>query len=378
MVFLSCLPLPPRLRASARGLAIVALLAPLAACAEAPVTLDRVQLIGSHNSFKAPIDPPLLRTMATFSADAWRLDYAHAPLPEQLELGLRAFEIDVYHDPQGGVFAKPAGIELMRSAGAQHAPFDPQGVMLRPGYKVLHVPDIDFRSNCPTLALALAQFKAWSAANPGHLPVVVTMNVSDQRAPLPGAATPPKIDAGALDRLDAELRAGLGDHRLLTPDFVRGDADSLESAVLDGGWPTVERAAGRFLFVLDEGGAKRDAYIAGHPSLRGRVLFTNSPAGSPEAAFHIVNNPIKDGARIRDLVARGYLVRTRADAETVEARKNDTRRFVAAVESGAQVISTDYYVADPRVGPYRVRFDDGGFVRYKPEAPHPAATKAPP
>ena len=39
---------------------------------------------------------------------------------------------------------------------------------------------------------------------------------------------------------------------------------------------------------------------------------------------------------------RGYLVRTRADADTVEARTGDTTRRDAALASGAQWVSTDY------------------------------------
>ena len=39
---------------------------------------------------------------------------------------------------------------------------------------------------------------------------------------------------------------------------------------------------------------------------------------------------------------RGYVVRTRADADTREARANDPGRARAALASGAQWVSTDY------------------------------------
>ena len=106
--------------------------------------------------------------------------------------------------------------------------------------------------------------------------------------------------------------------------------------MLADAWPTLDEARGRFLFVLDETGAKRDRYVAGHPSLRGRVLFVNAPPESDEAAFLIMNEPIADGARIRELVAQGFLVRTRADADTREARSGETARREAAFASGAQ------------------------------------------
>jgi hypothetical protein len=46
--------------------------------------------------------------------------------------------------------------------------------------------------------------------------------------------------------------------------------------------------------------------------------------------------------RIRDLVGRGYVVRTRADADTREARADDPTRRRLALASGAQWVSTDY------------------------------------
>jgi hypothetical protein len=52
-------------------------------------------------------------------------------------------------------------------------------------------------------------------------------------------------------------------------------------------------------------------------------------------------------ARIADLLAAGYIVRTRADDSGVEARANDPSRANAALASGAQLVSTDYPVPAP-------------------------------
>ena len=46
--------------------------------------------------------------------------------------------------------------------------------------------------------------------------------------------------------------------------------------------------------------------------------------------------------RIAALVRDGYIVRTRADADTFEARTNSTERRDRALGSGAQYVSTDY------------------------------------
>ena len=54
-------------------------------------------------------------------------------------------------------------------------------------------------------------------------------------------------------------------------------------------------------------------------------------------------DPLTDFDRIQSLVRRGFIVRTRADADTVEARTGDVTRRDRAFASGAQLISTDYY-----------------------------------
>jgi hypothetical protein len=48
------------------------------------------------------------------------------------------------------------------------------------------------------------------------------------------------------------------------------------------------------------------------------------------------------------------MVLTRADAETREARENNGSRRTAAIASGAQIVQTDFAMADRAVGPYRV------------------------
>jgi len=52
----------------------------------------------------------------------------------------------------------------------------------------------------------------------------------------------------------------------------------------------------------------------------------------------------------RRVVAEGFVVSTRADADTIEARDNNTGPRDAALASGAQWVSTDYPVPDPAIG----------------------------
>ena len=59
-------------------------------------------------------------------------------------------------------------------------------------------------------------------------------------------------------------------------------------------------------------------------------MFTDSDPGEPEAAFVRMNGPLGNEQTISDLVADGYIVRTRADADTIDARLGDTTRRDAA------------------------------------------------
>jgi hypothetical protein len=239
--------------------------------------------------------------------------------------------------------------------------------MNKPGFKVFHVQDLDFRSNSYTFADCLKQFKAWSDQHPDHYPIYVTMNTKDEVIKAEGFTIPEKFTTDVFDRLDKELIDNLGPSYLITPDDIRGHYRTLESAVLAGHWPSMKAARGKFIFILDESGEHRAAYIHGHPSLKGRVLFTDSPAGTPEAAFMILNDPKKDGERIKEMVRKGYMVRTRADADTREARENDRSSFIAACASGAQIITTDYYYKSSFFpSDYVVSFDGGVYVRRMP------------
>ncbi len=72
-----------------------------------------------------------------------------------------------------------------------------------------------------------------------------------------------------------------------------------------------------------------------------------------------MTDPIADQDYIRQLVAAGYIVRTRADADTLEARSGDTVRRDAALASGAQFVSTGYPEPDPDLSGYFVEIEGG-------------------
>ncbi|MGY4386196.1 hypothetical protein ACVWYN_003246 [Pedobacter sp. UYP24] len=326
--------------------------------------INHVQLIGSHNSYKKAIDPRLFKMLNSLdSVSMSKIDYEHSSLTEQLDLGLLDLEIDVYADTLGGKYAHPKGLDWVPGQPA----FDTEGVMKQPGFKVFHIQDIDFRSQCATFKQFLQELKKWSDAHPGHNPVFITMNAKDEAIKKPGFTIPDKFDSRIYDMLDKEIADNLGMNHLLIPDHVRGKYKTLEQAVLHQNWPTLKQAKGKFIFLLDESKPKIDIYIAGHPSLKGRLLFTNSEPGLPESAIYVMNNAKKQQEQITALVKKGYIIRTRADSDTEEARANDKSSFEAAQQSGAQIISTDYYKKSTHFkSDYIISFADGSYLRNNP------------
>lgn len=326
------------------------------------ILLNEIQLVGSHNSYKKKIDSTLLFILKLFDSNvATSLDYEHLTLVEQLDLGLRSLELDVYYDPEGGHYSAPFGSKM----GPFSSPYDEGGVMKYPGFKVLHVQDIDFRSHCLALKTCLKQIRKWSSENPQHLPLIITINPKDEIIPMRGFEPPMAFDGDTWNSLDVEFRDILSEN-LVIPDDIRGVYKTLKESIL-AGWPSVNSLRGKVLFVLDAPPIKTRNYVIGHSELEGRVMFVNFPEESSMSSFRIVNDPIKNLEYINELVEQGFIVRTRADAETVESRSGDTSRLQSAIKSGAQIISSDYYKMDERHGTsYEVRFSASTFIQCNP------------
>ena len=327
------------------------------------VALNHVQVLGTHNSYHIEPRPELLAALLAFDPMFHQIEYTHPPLAQQLgDEGIRQIELDVYADPAGGLYAHRAGLAAIGADPDSHDP-----AMYAPGFKVLHIQDIDFETRCLTFVGCLRDVKSWSDTHPGHLPVMILVEAEeDVLPPVLDFVIPIPIDSSQFDALDAEIRSVFPPEQLITPDDVRRGRPSLDEAVRTLGWPTLGSSRGRVLFCLDNAG-KRHTYLEGHPALEGRVLFTNSSPGSADAAFVEQNDPLEDPARIPALVDAGYIVRTRADADTEQARSGDTSDRDAALASGAQYVSTDYPVPDPAFGTgYFVEIPDGAPGRCNP------------
>jgi hypothetical protein len=266
--------------------------------------INQIQFIGSHNSYKQAMPDGFVKQLMKVNPKVMEsLEYEHVPLAEQLDLGIRKIELDVFY------------------------------VAYEDQFVVGHVQQIDMNSNCATLRICLNQIIAWSQNNPTHAPIWISFNAKDGY--ILGLPSPEAFNPVAFVLMDSIVEEVLGEKLIRPRDIV------------DLQWPLLDEARGKFILILDEGGEKRDMYYDGWQQ---RPMFTNAPEGHPAAAIMILNDPVGQFDEIQRLVTAGYMVRTRADADTREARENDTRRRAAAFASGAQAVSTDYYLPATHFG----------------------------
>jgi hypothetical protein len=339
------------------------------------VKLNQIQVIGTHNSYHAGLAPSEAKLLEQKNPKLYQaLEYRHRPLDAQFTAGVRQIELDIYADSEGGRYAHPKGIDAVAAAGLPKDPdFDPEGLMNKPGFKVLHVQDFDYRSSCQQLIACLKIVRAWSQAHKDHVPIFILLETKQEDLPPQyQARSPEKFTRATFDALDAEIRTVFKPGEMITPDQVRGKHATLEEAVLRNEWPTFAAARGKVVFLMDQR-AVGPVYLEGHPALRGRVIFTNAEPGRPDCAFTEQNEG--DQATIAALVRKGYLVRTRTDADTQQARTNDTARREIALASGAQFLSTDYPASEPsQWTPYSVSLPGGAVARCNPVNGPPSCT----
>jgi hypothetical protein len=277
---------------------------------------DELQVVATHNSYNlAPtwLQTEVIRLVEPGEADA--LQYDHATLTEQLDAGIRSFELDARWD-------------------GEH-------------FWSVHVPLVGNRATAPDLALGLEEIALWSKRHPDHLPISIMVEIKDDYTFLDPRLR--DFDADAAEALDALVAETLGE-RLFAPDDLAG-AD----------WPTVGELRDRVLLYFGDNEQVRELSLDGHPGLEGRNIFTSSKTGAADARFAIIDDP-RD-PRVAEALAAGVIVRTRADADLATgAEQRD-----AALASGAQIVSTDFPPSEPQAGTgYIATFPDGSLIRAVP------------
>ena len=85
------------------------------------LNINHIQFVGSHNSYKQAMPDGFVKQLMKLNPEVMEsLEYEHIPLAEQLDLGIRKLELDVFYVADEGQFT------------------------------VGHVQQIDMNSNCST------------------------------------------------------------------------------------------------------------------------------------------------------------------------------------------------------------------------------------
>lgn len=257
------------------------------------IRLNQLQLKATHNSYRpGDLENPLVD---------WRYD--HPPILVQLEeQGVRGLEFDLVYDP-----------ELDR-------------------YRVEHIPEVDDETHCPFLSDCLEAVRDFSERHPGHHPIFIQVE--------PRGAFDEDVE-GRIALFESEVRAIFSEEQLIMPDDVRGEAPSLREALEERGWPTLGETRGKIFIYLDSKREISIAYAGEGGTLEGKVAFPSSRAGDPFAGFMVINE-VRDERAI-EAVRAGFLVRVRAE-DLRELFNEGVDRAEAALETGAQIISTDFPV----------------------------------
>ena len=204
---------------------------------DALVRINQIQLIGSHNSYHAGLLPGMRALLMKTKPSVVRgLDYQHQPLDQQFDGGVRQIELDIFADSAGGRYAHPAGPAMEAAAGvAVDAPQSP--IMQQPGFKVMHVQDLDQHSTCQPFTACLTIVREWSKAHPQHLPIYILIETKQGKAlNIPHGATPEPFSAATFNDLDREIRSVFSPGQMITPDDMRGSHATLNQAARAGAW----------------------------------------------------------------------------------------------------------------------------------------------
>ena len=110
------------------------------------ININHIQFVGSHNSYKQAMPNGFVKQLMKVNPEVMEsLEYEHVPLAEQLDLGIRKLELDVFYVADEDKFL------------------------------VGHVQQIDMNSNCSSLRICLSQIIAWSQNNPTHAPIWLSL-----------------------------------------------------------------------------------------------------------------------------------------------------------------------------------------------------------
>ena len=320
--------------------ALLVLLLWTCGAASGAVRLNQIQVVGTHNSYHVEASPAekALR-IGSGLIDESTLEYGFPPLTEQLDLqGVRQIELDVWADPAGGLYAAPRLRTL-----ALEGPYDP--AMSSPASRSCTSRTTTTARRASRSRRACRRSRPGRTPIRGHVPLAILRRAQGHGAA--ASASPPRSRCrGRACRWTRSTRR--------SAPSSRPSASSSRTRARPPPDAGGRRAARRLAGARGEPrqGAVPDGQRRALPhalparAIRACAAACSSPTARPACPTPPSSRPTTrrgaELARIRRAVRLGYVVRTRADEDTREARSGDMRRARRALASGAQWVSTDY------------------------------------
>ncbi len=252
---------------------------------------NKLRFLSSHNSYHKQAGFLKLQIAKLFAPNEVEgLKYEHPPLYQQLEKGIRGFELDVRY--VWGHFV------------------------------TMHVPIVDNNSNSPDVILAFKEVKRWSENHPLHIPVIIIIELSREWNKY--YLVQKKWDEDLLIKFD-DMVFNVVKDRLIKPED------------LSNGYPKLRDIRGKIAVAFMADSDIVDMFGEKYKKNR-KATFIMVDGKTPGKDIIFVKRDDPFRSDIDTLVNAGYIVRTRADAELVK----DSARRVKALNSRAQIISTDF------------------------------------
>ncbi len=296
------------------------------------IKFNELRYIATHNSYQ------------TEAVDEYKKIYINL---SELTFGLVSEKSGMFVSPtvteqlSNGVYSLEIDIET----------FDRNGEI---SFTCMHSPTLDMTTSCYDFSLLLKEISMWSDNNPNHLPITIIIEPKSFFIPLEDMEF---FNFDYALALDSALRAGLGD-KLFTPADMLRDYESFGAMRAADDWCKVSDMLGKVLILLHDCSVTQK-YIEIDPSIKSQAMFPMLRENDAEldyASFLLINDPKKAFGSSGEIIEDDkFVVRTRADSFTSVSEKK--RDF--ALESGAQIVSTDYPVkSDLQEGDYFLAFCD--------------------
>ena len=289
------------------------------------------------------------------------IDYGHLSFSEQFNnYGVRGIELDVNYDPDGGHY-KRRRVNLFLFGQRQRLK---GGELKKPGFKILHISDVDFETNYLTLKSALKELKTWSEEHSGHLPIYINIEAkgshpADESKSLKrlGFQTCIPFDSIAYVKLEAEIRSELNPNQIYSPKHFKDTCLSLRSRINIIGWPKLEEVREVYFYLR-----RSNQHL--YKSFIDPIMFYYGDINDKNTVFLLRNNAVASRADIHNLAQISLLEQDPILGQ--ENQENNYHTWESALKSNAQIISTDYYKEDSRFSSYKVGFPNGLFQQINP------------